>query len=84
MAAENPENLTSEAGDPQWFRPPSAREHRIAAALFVGFGVFFALLFAVLAGWWFRWVILILAAISIIHGLRHAVDSRLREPRPPH
>jgi hypothetical protein len=63
-------------GDPEWFRPPSAREHRIAAGLFVGFGLFFALLFVVLSGWWFRWVILMLAVISIIHGMRHALDSR--------
>lgn len=72
--ADEPANV--ETGDPDWFRPPSAREHRIAAALFIGFGVFFALLFVVLSGWWFRWVILILAAISIVHGTRHAIDSR--------
>ena len=68
--------LNYDSADPEWFRPPSAREHRIAAALFVGFGIFFALLFFVLAGWWFRWVILSLGAISIIHGVRHAIHSR--------
>jgi len=58
--------------NPDSFRAPTAREHRIAAILFVGFGIFFALLFKVLLGWWFRWVILLLAAISVLHGLSHA------------
>jgi fatty acid desaturase len=70
------EPLNHESADPEWFRPPSVREHRIAGVLFVAFGVFFALLFFVLSGWWFRWVILILAGISIVHGIRHAIDSR--------
>jgi hypothetical protein len=56
------------------FREPTPREHRIAAALFVGFGIFFILLFKVLLGWWFRWVILSLGFISILHGLNHARD----------
>lgn len=62
--------------DPTWFREPTPRERLIAAALFVGFGLFFLLLFVVLTGWWFRWIILALGAISILHGLWHAVESR--------
>ena len=64
--------------DPDWFREPSPREHRIAAALFIGFGIFFALLFFVQSGWWFRWVVLGLGVISTLHGLRHALDARKR------
>ena len=64
------------AADETWFREPSAREHRIAAALFIGFGLFFLLLFFVLIGWWFRWVILGLAVYSEIYGFRHARDAR--------
>jgi fatty acid desaturase len=60
-----------EMGDPNWFRAPSPRERRIAAALFVGFGLFFVALFFVLSGWWFRWVILVLAGYSILEGIRH-------------
>jgi fatty acid desaturase len=72
----SPRDDSEELADPDWFREPSVREHRIAAALFVGFGLFFILLFIVQAGWWFRWVVLGLAVISIIHGLRHFGDSR--------
>ena len=53
--------------DPEWFREPSRREHWIAAGLFVGFGVFFVLLFFVTAGFWFRWVTLGLGFYSILH-----------------
>lgn len=77
-----------EAADPNWFREPTPREHRIAAALFIGFGVFFVLLFFVQSGWWFRWVILGLGVISTIHGVRHALDARraasTSEPRVSH
>jgi len=62
--------------DPDWFRAPTPREHRIAGALFFGFGVFFLLLFVVLAGWWFRWVIAALGVYSVLHGLRHLLDAR--------
>lgn len=62
--------------DPQWFRPPTPREHWIAAALFVGFGVFFVLLFFVTYGFWFRWVTLGLGFYSVLHGLRHARMAR--------
>jgi fatty acid desaturase len=65
-----------EAADPEWFREPTPREHRMAAALFIAFGVFFALLFVVLSGWWFRWVILGLGVLSVLHGLWHAAASR--------
>jgi hypothetical protein len=60
-----------EASDPDWFRAPTPRERRIAAALFIGFGLFFVALFVVLSGWWFRWVILTLAGYSILEGVRH-------------
>ena len=59
----------------EWFRPPTRREHRIAAALFVGFGLFFVGLFLVTAGFWFRWVVLALGIYSILHGVRHARDA---------
>ncbi|MEA2708861.1 MAG: hypothetical protein QOF78_1462 [Phycisphaerales bacterium] len=58
------------------FRGPTPREHRIAAALFVGFAVFFVLLYVVLSGWWFRWVILGLGVWSFVYGLRHWMDAR--------
>ena len=61
-----------EAAHADWFREPTRRERVIGAGIFVTFGVFFALLFVVLQGWWFRWVILSLGAVSVLHGLRHA------------
>ena len=64
-----------ETASSQWFRKPTRREHRIAAALFIGFGLFFVLLFMVQSGWWFRWVVLSLGAISFWHGTRHLIDS---------
>lgn len=66
----------SHFADSDWFRAPSRREHWIAAGLFFGFGIFFVLLFFVNRGWWFRWIILGLGVWSIVHGLRHARDSR--------
>jgi hypothetical protein len=60
------------AQEGEWFRPPTRREHRIAAALFVGFGLFFVALFLVTEGFWFRWVVLALGVYSILHGVRHA------------
>jgi hypothetical protein len=77
--SERPQDAVEEA-DPQWFREPTPREHWIAAALFVGFGVFFVLLFFVTYGFWFRWVTLGLGLYSVVHGLRHAHDAR-RSPR---
>jgi hypothetical protein len=61
---------------PEVFRGPTPREHRIAAGLFVGFAVFFVLLFVVLSGWWFRWVFLGLAGYSFLDGVRHWRDAR--------
>lgn len=70
-----PPDAPAEA-DPEWFREPTAREHWIASALFVGFGVFFVLLFFVTYGFWFRWVTLGLGFYSVLYGLRHARDAR--------
>ena len=60
-------------GEPEtpWFRPPDRRERRIAGWLFIGFGVFFAMLFVLYAGWWFRWVILGLGLFSLMRGIGH-------------
>lgn len=71
-----PDQRDSEAADPTWFRAPTRREHWIAAGLFVGFGVFFLLLFIVNQGWWFRWINLVLAIASILYGAGHARDAR--------
>lgn len=73
-----PEPDADAQADPEWFREPSRREHWIAAGLFVGFGVFFVLLFFVTAGFWFRWVTLGLGFYSILHGLGHARRGRRR------
>lgn len=67
---------TPELAHPEVFRGPTPREHRIAAALFVGFGLFFAMSYVVLSGWWFRWVILGLGVWSVVIGLRHWRDAR--------
>src|SRR2546430_11720040 len=69
--SESNEDELDKTSDPNWFRAPSRRERRIAAAFFIGFGLFFIALFVVLSGWWFRWVILVLAGYSIFEGLRH-------------
>ncbi|MGH7213403.1 MAG: hypothetical protein ACREIT_01280 [Tepidisphaeraceae bacterium] len=66
----------NEAAEGTWFRQPTPREHRIAAGLFAGFGVFFVLLFPVLAGLRFRWVMLGLGAISLGRATYHAIASR--------
>jgi hypothetical protein len=65
------EHQQDEVSDPSWFRAPSPRERKIAAALFIGFGLFFVALFVVLSGWWFRWVILGMGGYSILEGIRH-------------
>jgi predicted membrane protein len=65
-----------EEANPEWFREPTRREHWIAAGIFVGCGLFFLMMFFVLAGWWFRWVIIVLGIYSMIHGLRHARDAK--------
>ena len=69
-----------EAADPEWFRAPTRRERWIAAGLFIGFGVFFVVWFFVIAGWWFRWVILVLGAYSILEGIRHLRGVRHQVP----
>ena len=79
-----PADAPPDAADPHWFREPTPREHWIGAGLFVGFGVFFVLLFVVSAGFWFRWVVLGLGGYSILHGLRHALDAvRSKGDQPP-
>ena len=70
------DDIQPEHADPNWFRPPTRRERIIGAALFIGFGLFFILLFIVSRGFWFRWVILALAAWSILVGLRHALGAK--------
>ena len=75
------ETTSTEAADAEWFREPTRREHWIAAALFVAFGAFFCVLFVVLSGWWFRWVVLGLGVLSALHGLWHAIAAR-RGPAP--
>ncbi|HEX3358106.1 MAG TPA: hypothetical protein VHS31_14130 [Tepidisphaeraceae bacterium] len=76
---DNPEHNpeSHDAADPDWFRPPTPRERRIAAALFVGFGLFFIALFFVLFGWWFRWVILFLGIYSILIGIKYLRGERV-------
>ena len=91
MLQEQPQDVTNPlsgpdpvapdgAADPQWFRPPSRRERWMAAGLFIGFGVFFVLLFFVTAGFWFRWVTLALGLYSILHGLRYARAAVAADP----
>lgn len=79
MVDDPPSRENPESPDSPWFRRPTRREHWIAAGLFIGFGVFFLLLFIVQAGFWFRWVVLGLGVISIVHGLRHGLDARRAE-----
>ena len=75
--------VPDEAGDATWFRAPTAREHRIAGWLFVGFGVFFLLLFILHVGWWFRWFILGFGAFSVVRGTYHLRQAaRLRRQGP--
>lgn len=69
-------NDPASAETTEWFREPTRREHLIATGLFLAFGLFFIALFVVLAGWWFRWVVLILGLYSILHGFGHARRAR--------
>jgi len=78
--AKLPQDL--EQANPDWFREPSRREHLIGAGLFIGFGIFFVMLFLFLHGWWFRWVILLLAAWSIGKGLLHLAGAVRRRSDP--
>lgn len=65
-----------EIAHPELFREPTRREHFIAAGLFLAFAVFFVMLYVVLSGWWFRWVILGLGVWSFLYGVRHYLDGR--------
>ena len=73
--AEQPQHPIDHA-HPEFFREPTPREHRIAAGLFIGFAVFFGLLFVVLRGWWPRWIFVALAVYSFLDGVRHWRDAR--------
>jgi len=72
---DDPANA-SEAAHPDWFRPPTRREHWMAFGLFLGFGLFFLALFILHRNWLFRWIILGLGFWSIYGAFRHAVDAR--------
>ena len=61
---------------PDVFRAPTPREHRIAAALFIGMAFGFVALFYVLSGWWFRWVMLAIGGYSFLDGVRHWRSAR--------
>jgi hypothetical protein len=76
MANDDDDIHPYEVAHPEVFRGPTPREHRIAAGLFVAFAIFFVMLYVVLSGWWFRWVILALAVWSLVYGLRHWADAR--------
>ena len=71
MAAGEPDQ-----SDPNWFRQPTPREHRIASMLFGGFGLFFLVFSFVLSGSWFRWLFLVLGLFSIVRALWHLMISR--------
>ena len=62
--------------DPDWFREPTRREHGLAGWLFIGFGVFFLMLFVLLRGTWFCWVVAVLGVYSLVHGVGHLRDAR--------
>ena len=73
---------TADGADPDWFRQPTPREHRIAGWLFTGFGVFFVLLFLVERSFSFRWVILALGIISILRGFYHWLRAARHKNEP--
>ena len=73
-----PDSLPSSA-DPTWFRPPTRREHAIAAALFLGFALFFISLFVLQHDKWWRWLFLALALFSAVRGLRHVISILSRQ-----
>ena len=72
---EKSEKPAASGENPEWFREPTAREHRMGGWLFTGFGVFFVLLFFVERSWGFSWVILGLGVISLIRGAYHWVRA---------
>src|SRR5882672_12821810 len=61
-----------------WFRGPSRRERKIAAGLFVGFGIFFLALAWVQRGWWFAWVIFGLAGVSVWYAGHQWLRGRIQ------
>jgi hypothetical protein len=76
---ENPcydEEQVTDESDPNWFRQPTPREHRIASMLFGGFGLFFIAFSFVLTGSWFQWLFLILGAFSVVRAGWHFIRSR--------
>src|SRR5687767_4930484 len=75
-------DVSGEAAEPEWFRAPTRREHRLAAGLFAGFAAGFVALFFVLQGWWFRWVILGLGVYSLLYAALHLRDVRGAPPTP--
>jgi hypothetical protein len=70
MPDEQPNN-PREIADPAWFRGPTPREHKLGAALFAAFGVWFVLLFFVERDWSFRWVILAMGVMSLWRSVWH-------------
>jgi hypothetical protein len=66
----------TDESDPNWFRQPTPREHRIASMLFGGFGLFFIAFSFVLTGSWFQWLFLILGAFSVVRAGWHFIRSR--------
>ena len=74
MAEDMRDGQKADAG---WFREPSRREHYIGGWVFLGFGIFFALSFGVLSGWWLRWVMLALGVCSVVRSLYHLVRARM-------
>jgi hypothetical protein len=71
--------MEKDHADPNWFRAPNRREHWIAAGLSLGFAIFFFAWFYLQRGWWFRWAILGLGIISILHGAQHASRAMARK-----
>ena len=81
--AEKLEKPVAEGENPEWFREPTAREHRMGGWLFAGFGVFFVLLFFVERSWGFSWVILGLGVISLFRGAYHWVRAARQKHNEP-
>lgn len=72
----DPSEPQHELAHPDGFREPTAREHRVGAAIFLGFSIFFVLFFVFSRGWWFRWVLMGLAMYSFLYALRQWRDAR--------
>ena len=78
--SDKPESTLEGAADPEWFRAPTRRELKMGVGLFLGFGLFFFLMFYIERDSRFRWVILGLAVISTVRGFWHWVGV-IRTPR---